>query len=411
MGKVNRTDNNGYDAVDEKNRRRDEQNTELQANIAECLRLKDEIIKKKKDSKQMSPEEKVEIRKLYNKIFSLAKKITEMATCQETIKIHEKLQKTAAARAREYGSAIVGESPKTKMEDIQGLSNVKELINSFLFMLKNNELVEYYNVEGGCNMLMYGAPGTGKSMFAEAVANEMGLPIYKITPADIFKPYVGESEASVRNLFAELDTCDDGAVLFIDECESIFSVRKADTNEAKEAVTTELLQAMNGFGVDRRKIIIMAATNCPEKIDPAYLRYKRFSHIVHVTPPDTDAIRALIKRKLRVDNTEAKWGKPVPENKKPIKLNTDVTVDYITNELIKRQKYINGYPMFYYTPADINGIIEEACRQALVYIQENKLSEPISLSKEMFNKAFDKVPPSVTREKIQALERFRENNN
>lgn len=411
MGKINRGNNNvDYDVADEQNKRRDEQNAELQSYIAEYDKLKIEVINTRKDSKKMAPEEKVAIRKLYNKMFRLAKKISEMATSQTTIDDYKEAQKVTSARAKEYGSAIVGEAPKTRMEDIQGLENVKELINSFLFMLKNPELVAHYNVEGGCNMLMYGAPGTGKSMFAEAVASEMELPIFTIKPSDIFKPYVGESEASIRDLFAELDTCDDGAVVFIDECESIFGVRKAGSNDASKAVTNELLQAMNGFGVDRRKIIMMAATNCPEMIDPAYLRFKRFSHIVHVTPPDTDAIEALVKRKLRYGAPEIVDGKPVPKNKAPIKLNADVTIDYIVNEIERRRKKVNGKPTLYFTPADINGIIEEACRQALVYIQTNKLTEPISLSKEMFEKAFDKVPPSVTQAKIDALDKFREQN-
>ncbi|MBQ8839791.1 MAG: ATP-binding protein [Clostridia bacterium] len=406
MGKVNRGDiDNNDNGIDPRKSANDAANQDLQANIEECYRLRDAIkAQRAKDSKNMTQEQKMELRKLYNKLLRTAKKVVDQAQDEATIKLFKGLMDTASSRAKEYGSAIVGEAPKTRMEDIKGLDNVKELVTSFLFMLKHPDVVKYYNIEGGCNMLMYGAPGTGKSMFAEAVANEMGLPIFKVTPADIFKPYVGESEASIRELFAELDTCDEGAVLFIDECESIFSARKQDTQDYKAGVTTELLQAMNGFGVDRRRIITIAATNCPEQIDPAYLRYKRFSHIVHVTPPDETAIEAIVRGKLR----HTKKGEMAEEpHKRPLKLADDVSIRYIVDQLMAREEIVNGVPSYYYTPADVNGIVEEACRLALVQVERNNTGETIPLTREMFDKAFKKVPPSVSRAKFDELDSFR----
>ena len=188
--------------------------------------------------------------------------------------------------------------PDTTFDDVKGLEDVKKLVKSFLFMAQNPDVLKYYKLEGGLGMLMYGAPGTGKTMFAEAIANAMNLPLFIVTPADIFKSYVGESEQAVKQIFQEIDACPEGAILFVDECESIFSRRTQDTKDYKAAVTTELLQRINGFGVDGSKRIMIAATNRPDVIDPAYLRYKRFSHLIHVTPPDLEAKRAIIESKL-----------------------------------------------------------------------------------------------------------------
>jgi transitional endoplasmic reticulum ATPase len=288
-----------------------------------------------------------------------------------------------------------GEIPDTTFEKIKGLEEVKRMAKSFIFMAKNTELLKKYKIEGGLGLLLYGAPGTGKTMFAEAIANEMKLPLFIVTPADIFKSYVGESEQAVKQLFMELDACPDGAILFIDECESIFSRRTQDTKDYKAAVTTELLQRINGFGVNGAKRIMIAATNRPDVIDPAYLRYKRFSHLVHVTPPDKEAKKAIIEGKV-----------------KGIELH-GITTDQILEMTEKSQpKRIMGDDRpGYYSAADICGIIEEACRLALEEIQASGKTEPIPLTKEMFVKAFKKTPPSISQELLDEYNNFRSNIN
>ena len=225
-------------------------------------------------------------------------------------------------------------------------------------------------MEGGLGMLMYGAPGTGKTMFAEAVAHELNLPLFIITPAEIFKPHVGESEEQVKKLFDDMDAYADGALLFVDECESIFSIRTAETQDYKAAVTTELLQRINGFGKDGSKRIMIAATNRPQDIDPAYLRYKRFSYVVHVTPPDEEAIEAILEHKLK-----------------------GIQLDGFTyKDIVAKLSNANGY----YSGADISGICEEACRQAIDVIKKNNYTTPIPLRMEMFENAIEKLKPSIT---------------
>ena len=252
---------------------------EYAASIAEIRR----ILGGRKDRNDLRDEEKSRLRSEYSHAAQVARTLSQRVTGDAERKKYAEQYKQLSEVAASYGSVMKAKVPDTTFDDVKGLENVKKLVMSFLFMAQNPDILKYYKLEGGLGMLMYGAPGTGKTMFAEAIANAMNLPLFIVTPADIFKSYVGESEQAVKQIFQELDACPDGAILFVDECESIFSRRTQDTKDYKAAVTTELLQRINGFGVDGSKRIMIAATNRPDVIDPAYLRYKRFSHLIHVT--------------------------------------------------------------------------------------------------------------------------------
>lgn len=356
----------------------------------------DEIRKIKgnrKDKKDFSSEEVGALRTKYSEAAQIAYNISKRSADDEIAKKYSGFYDHLSARAASFGSVLNRSVPKTTFDDVKGLDNVKKLVKSFLFMAQNPDIIKYYKLEGGLGMMMYGAPGTGKTMFAEAIANAMNLPLFIVTPADIFKSYVGESEQAVKQIFTELDACKDGAILFVDECESIFSKRTQDTKDYKSAVTTELLQRINGFGGDGSKRIMIAATNRPDVIDPAYLRYKRFSHLIHVTPPDVTAKRAIIESKL-----------------KGIQLDGITTEDVLnmSEKTVLKETAVGTVSVkdSYYSAADLCGIIEEACRLALEKLQETQSTTPIPLTKEMFEKAFEKIPPSISAELLAQYDNF-----
>lgn len=361
----------------------------LRADFKKCT---DEIRKikgSKEETKDLSYTEKNELRSKYLEAAGIARDISKRSIDEKERDKYKENSKKLTEMAKIYGSPI-STIPETTMEDVKGLKEVKEVVKSFVFMAENQSLVKHYKIDGGLGMLMYGAPGTGKTLFAEAVANAMQLPLFVVTPADIYKSYVGESEQAVKQIFEEIENCKDGAVLFVDECESIFSKRGEGTKDYKSAVTTELLQRMSGFGVDGSKRVMIAATNRPDEIDPAYLRYKRFSHIVHIPPPDAEAKRAIIESKL-----------------KGIKLASDINVDKIlakTDLSNNDNQLIRGYM---YSAADICGIIEEACRIALMQIQAEGKTEPIPLTAKMFENAMEKIPPSISPQVLDLYDSFR----
>lgn len=363
---------------------------------AKLKKLTDEIrtlLAGEKDKNNLSEETKNQLRSKYTQAAQLSRTLSMRCVDNEKIEKYSRYYKQLSETATNYGSVIRTKVPDTTLDDVKGLDNVKALVKSFIFMAKNPEILKYYHVEGGLGMLMYGAPGTGKTMFAEAIANAMNLPLFIVTPADIFKSYVGESEQAVKQIFEDIDACPDGAILFVDECESIFSKRGQDTKDYKAAVTTELLQRINGFGVNGSKRIMIGATNRPDVIDPAYLRYKRFSHMVHVTPPDLTAKRAIIESKLEGIALDG------------------ITIDQIVDATEKATTVTNQdgsiTRLSYYSAADICGIIEEACRQAMEEIQSNNGTVPIPLTKEMFLKAFAKNPPSISKMLYEEYDNFR----
>lgn len=353
-----------------------------------------QLLAGKKDRNKIADEVKAKLRSEYSRAAQIANTLSQRVTDEDEVKKYKDYFRRLSDMAASYGSVIKSRVPDTTFDDVKGLDNVKKLVKSFMFMAQNPEILKYYKLEGGLGMLMYGAPGTGKTMFAEAIANAMNLPLFIVTPADIFKSYVGESEQAVKQIFQELDACPDGAILFVDECESIFSRRDKDTKDYKAAVTTELLQRINGFGVDGSKRIMIAATNRPDVIDPAYLRYKRFSHLIHVTPPDEEAKRAIIESKL-----------------KGIALDGVTPADVLAMSkgvIYKETAMGTKVPQTaYYSAADLCGIIEEACRLALEKLQAAGSTNPIPLTRDMFEKAFDKIPPSISQELLDEYENFR----
>lgn len=380
---------------------------ELKKKRGECVEAIRNVLNKYKDKRDISIEDKRVLRQEYSKAANYSKSISSRTMNDEEKAKFEEEYKKLLAKAAEYGSVMSSSIPKTTFDDVKGLKEVKKVVESFAFMADNPELVEHYKMQGGLGILMYGAPGTGKTMFAEALANKMQLPLFIVTPADIFKSYVGESEQAVKQLFQEIDASPEGAVLFVDECESIFSKRNADTKDYKAAVTTELLQRINGFGVNGSKRIMVAATNRPDVIDPAYLRYKRFSHLVHVTPPDEEAIEAIITAKLPKIVVN---GQKVPHLEEGLTIQ-DLVAKTQETEAVKTSLGVVERKKGYYSGADISGIVEEACRLALETIQEKNLGKAIPLTKEMFDIAFSKIPPSISPELLAEYENFRGNIN
>ncbi len=353
------------------------------------------VIGGKKDKSQLSNEEKRELALLYSKAASLAKKIADTVTDSEETQKFKENYKRLMDKAESFGSARKNTIPTTTLEDVKGLDNVKALVESFLYMAQHQSILEAYNMKGGLGMLLFGAPGTGKTMIAEAIANRMQWPLFVVTPSDIFKSYVGESEAAVKQLFKELEACPEGAILFVDECESIFSKRTSDTKDYKSAVTNELLQRINGFGVDGSKRILIGATNRPDQIDPAYLRYKRFSHLIHVTPPDTIAKKAIIESKLKKIPTEG------------------VSVDDVLLMTMRSSTETTSIGDVevadaYYSSADLCGALEEASRLAIEKLVATKSEVVIPVTRDMFETAFNKIPPSISAKLLEAYDKFRE---
>jgi cell division protease FtsH len=214
--------------------------------------------------------------------------------------------------ARQTGSSLQGvmgigrsrakvfdaEKPSTKFSDVAGYDGVKSEINEVVDFLRNPERYRQAGALAPRGVLMVGPPGTGKTLIARAVAGEAGVPFFSVTGSSFVELFVGVGAARVRDLFAEARK-QSPAIIFIDEIDAIGQRRAgsgvAVANDEREQTLNQLLSEMDGFDVTQG-IVVLAATNRPEVLDPALLRPGRFDRQVTIplpTLPERAAILAV----------------------------------------------------------------------------------------------------------------------
>ena len=183
------------------------------------------------------------------------------------------------------------------LDDIKGLDEAKDAIQYRVLMpLKNPDIYEKYGVKTGGGVLLYGLPGTGKTMFAQAMANELDACFFEIKCSDLMSKWYGESESNVKELFQAARKCD-RAVIFFDEFEAIGKSRSSESNEY--TIVPELLAQIQGFEKKNSFLLLLAATNRPWDIDSALLRPGRFNETIYIPLPDYESRLAIIKSQLK----------------------------------------------------------------------------------------------------------------
>ena len=183
-------------------------------------------------------------------------------------------------------------------DDVAGLHEVKEAVrNRILLPMQYPEYYKMVDLKAGGGILMYGLPGTGKTMIAKAIASEVGGNFYQVKCSDIVSKWFGEAERNLKTLFAEARS-HERSVIFFDEFEAI-GVKRGGDSSVMNRIVPELLAQMQGFGDAENTLLILAATNRPWDIDSALLRPGRFNELLYVPLPDLDARTYLIGRKLK----------------------------------------------------------------------------------------------------------------
>ncbi|MBR4235721.1 MAG: ATP-binding protein [Clostridia bacterium] len=184
------------------------------------------------------------------------------------------------------------EVPDISFDDIVGMEDVKKLVRTYVIgQMKDPELYKRYGLSGGTGILMFGLPGTGKTTMAKAIAHEINAPFYTILPADIRSKWVGESEQHIKQLFDKAAESK-YSVIFFDDFDDLGQERSE--NNHNNHIIVELLNRIQGFNSGKNTIVILAATNHPEAIDPALMRGGRFTHHVYIPLPGPGVIEQLI---------------------------------------------------------------------------------------------------------------------
>ncbi|ABP51889.1 CDC48 family AAA ATPase [Pyrobaculum arsenaticum] len=266
------------------------------------------------------------------------------------------------------------EVPRVRWEDVGGLENVKqELREAVEWPLKYPEKFKKFGLRPPKGILLFGPPGTGKTLLAKAVATESGANFIAVRGPEIFSKWVGESEKMVREIFRKARMAAP-AVVFIDEIDALATARGFGGDSlVSERVVAQLLAEMDGIKA-LENVVVIAATNRPDLVDPALLRPGRFDRIIYVPPPDYKA-----RLDILLIHTRA----------------TPLAKDVGLEELARRTEGYSG--------ADLELLVREATFLAL---REDINAKEVSMRH--FEEALKKVRPSVAPDMLKFYETWLE---
>ncbi len=197
---------------------------------------------------------------------------------------------------RSRAKAYQADKPSTTFADIAGYEGVKQEITEVVDFLRMPERFREIGARVPKGMLLVGPPGTGKTLFARAVAGEAGVGFLSVTGSDFMEMFVGVGASRVRDLFAQARKLG-RAIIFIDEIDSIGRKRGAGLgggHDEREQTLNQMLAEMDGFETSEG-IVILAATNRPDILDPALLRPGRFDRQIVVPLPENEERLAILK--------------------------------------------------------------------------------------------------------------------
>jgi ATP-dependent metalloprotease FtsH len=214
-------------------------------------------------------------------------------------KVPARTAEAVASKKEEHAYSVQPAVSDVTFEDIGGISDVKEELEEIIDFLKNPQRYRHFGARLPKGVLLVGPPGVGKTMIAKAVAAEANAPFYYQSASSFVHIYVGMGAKRVSELFRAA-SANAPAIIFIDEIDAVGKVREGGSNEEREATLNQLLTEMDGF-TDSSGIIVIAATNKIDVLDPALLRAGRFDRRIFVdlpTPQEREAIIAKYLEKI-----------------------------------------------------------------------------------------------------------------
>ena len=282
----------------------------------------------------------------------------------------------------EKGETLRGVQQVT-YEDIGGIHNeIKKVREMIELPLRHPEIFEKLGIEAPKGVLLYGPPGTGKTLLAKAVANESQAHFISISGPEIMSKFYGESEARLREIFKEARE-KAPSIIFVDEIDSIAPKREEVTGEVERRVVSQMLSLMDGLE-GRGKVIVIAATNRPNAIDPALRRPGRFDREIEIKVPDKKGRRDILAIHSR--------NMPLADDSQDLPVNID-----------KIASVSHGY-----VGADLEYLCKEAAMKCLrrllpeLNLEEEKLPpetlDKLIVNHDDFTKALIEVTPSGMRE-------------
>ncbi|OAA88000.1 ATP-dependent metallopeptidase FtsH/Yme1/Tma family protein [Clostridium ljungdahlii] len=281
--------------------------------------------------------------------------ISIMAAVFMALKFSSKSSKKIVSLDSLDASAI--EDSNCNFKSVAGNEEAKESVQDIVDFLKNPKKYTSYGARMPKGVLLFGEPGTGKTLLARAIAGEAEVPFYAVSGSDFVQVYVGVGASRIRQLFKKAKNNKSGkAVIFIDEIDAIGKKRDGSGStggsDERDQTLNALLTEMSGFN-EKEGIVIIAATNRLDMLDPALLRPGRFDRHIEVTLPDVSSREKIISLHLK--------NKPVD--------NIDV------HEWAQKTSYFSG--------AKIESLINEAailaCKEDSTYIENKHIDKAFSI--------------------------------
>lgn len=282
-----------------------------------------------------------------------------------------------AGKFRKFGIQDLSLAPGVEsLEDIGNYEETKkELVEAILWPITKKELSTAYGLKPPKGILLFGPPGTGKTMMMRALSREMKIGFYYVKCSDLLSEWYGESERNVSELF-RIARASAPCVLFFDEIDSIGRKRERySSDDVAPRLMALFLTELDGFK-SAKNVIIVGATNVPEELDKALLRPGRFDKIIYMPLPDKEGRKLIFK-----------------VHTKNFPLSEDVDFDKLAEKTER------------YSGADIQNICMEAARKVAKMASETNEVIPVSLAQ--FLSVLETVKPSVSISDLQDYEKFR----
>lgn len=183
------------------------------------------------------------------------------------------------------------------LDSVIGYDHIKSEMREVIDQMVNAEKYARHSVRAPKGLLFTGDPGVGKTMMAKALANEMDAEFFYCTGADFVEMYVGVGAKRVRNLFRKARECR-RAFIFIDEIDALGSRNSMGNDSERLATLNQMLSELDGINANGQ-LLVMGATNYPDRLDPAMVRAGRFDRTIHIPMPDLTTRRELLRHKLK----------------------------------------------------------------------------------------------------------------
>jgi len=274
--------------------------------------------------------------------------------------------------------AVDSSIPRITYDELGGLKNEVQKIREMVELpMRHPELFEKIGVEAPKGVLLYGPPGTGKTLLAKAVAGETNANFTYLSGPEIIGKYYGESEERLREFFKQAEE-NTPSIIFIDEIDSIAPKREEVSGDVEKRIVSQLLTLMDGMK-SRGKVVVIAATNRPDSLDPALRRPGRFDREIEIGIPDEEGRHTILNIHTR--------GMPIDE-KVDLKAISKITHGFVG--------------------ADLEVLAKEAAMRSLrrimpeIDLDQEKISQEIlqkiQITNEDFRDALKEVRPSALRE-------------